>query len=171
MGWIILIVCVFIALGMYSCCVVAKQAEEAAEEMRLKRLLLDSERLTEAAIAAKSKYGKWVPCEERLPSEYDEVLVTWTTEVASKPLIAIAEYEPDEFLYSGGKWYFDDDIRAEIIECNNCHEKITQNNYIKHQEKCRIFKCKICQKQYKSRKSFSCSKCKNCFICFDCAIN
>lgn len=52
MGWITLIVCVFIALVMYACCAAEKQAEEAAEEMRLKRLLLDSERLTEAAIAS-----------------------------------------------------------------------------------------------------------------------
>lgn len=33
MGWIILIVCAFIALGMYSCCVIVKQADEDAERM------------------------------------------------------------------------------------------------------------------------------------------
>ena len=45
-------------------------------------------------------------------------------------------------------------LNSKIIECNNCHEKITQNNYIKHQEKCRIFKCKICQGKFKNYNNF-----------------
>jgi hypothetical protein len=57
--------------------------------------------------------------------------------------------------------------------CKKCINKINKKNLHQHSLELVIdnFKCIICEKQYKSRKSFSCSKCKNCFICFDCAIN
>ena len=54
---------------------------------------------------------QWTPCSERLPSECDEFLITWTASVTNGPLLAFAEYEPDAFLVSGGKWYLEDDMR------------------------------------------------------------
>ena len=54
---------------------------------------------------------EWIPCSERLPSENDEFLITWTASVTNGPLLAFAEYEPDDFLVSGGKWYLEDDMR------------------------------------------------------------
>ena len=55
--------------------------------------------------------GKWIPCSERLPSENDEFLITWTASVTNKPLLAFAEYEPDALLVGGGKWLLEDDMR------------------------------------------------------------
>lgn len=52
----------------------------------------------------------WIPCSERLPSEGDEFLITWTSSVTNGPLLAFAEYEPDALLVSGGKWYLEDDM-------------------------------------------------------------
>ena len=57
------------------------------------------------------KRGEWIPCSERMPSECDEFLITWTASVTNEPLLAFAEYEPDAFLVSGGKWYLEDDMR------------------------------------------------------------
>ena len=54
---------------------------------------------------------QWTPCSERLPSECDEFLITWTASVTNGPLLAFAEYETDAFLVSGGKWYLEDDMR------------------------------------------------------------
>lgn len=54
---------------------------------------------------------EWIPCSERLPSECDEFLITWTASATNEPLLAFAEYEPDAFLVSGGKWYLEDDMR------------------------------------------------------------
>lgn len=54
--------------------------------------------------------GEWIPCSERLPSEGDEFLITWTSSVTNGPLLAFAEYEPDALLVSGGKWYLEDDM-------------------------------------------------------------
>lgn len=53
----------------------------------------------------------WIPCSERLPSECDVFLITWTASVTNEPLLAFAEYEPDDFLVSGGKWHLEDDMR------------------------------------------------------------
>lgn len=55
--------------------------------------------------------SEWIPCSERLPSECDEFLITWTSSVTNGPLLAFAEYEPDALLVSGGKWYLEDDMR------------------------------------------------------------
>ena len=49
---------------------------------------------------------EWIPCSERLPKYYDEYLVT--LESPQMLIIGIAEYEPDEMLVAGGKWYLDD---------------------------------------------------------------
>ena len=57
-------------------------------------------------IKGKSFYNK-----DRLPSECDEFLITWTSSVTNGPLLAFAEYEPDALLVSGGKWYLEDDMR------------------------------------------------------------
>lgn len=53
----------------------------------------------------------WIPCGERLPSEGDEFLITWTSSVTNGPLLAFAGYEPDALLVSGGKWHLEDDMR------------------------------------------------------------
>ena len=50
--------------------------------------------------------SRWIPCSERLPEYYDEYLVT--LESPQMLIIGIAEYEPDEMLVAGGKWYLDD---------------------------------------------------------------
>lgn len=63
------------------------------------------------SIFMKNAVSKWIPCSERLPSECDEFLITWTASVTNKPLLAFAEYEPDALLVSGGKWYLEDDMR------------------------------------------------------------
>lgn len=50
--------------------------------------------------------SKWIPCSERLPEYYDEYFVT--LESPQMLIVGIAEYEPDEMLVAGGKWYLDD---------------------------------------------------------------
>ncbi len=51
------------------------------------------------SVTPKQRTGKWIPVSERLPEEYGEYLITWTSILGehstkrTKPLIAIAEYE------------------------------------------------------------------------------
>lgn len=127
MGWIILIVCVFIALGMYSCCVVAKQAEEAAEEMRLKRLLLDSERLTEAAIA--SDVGRRRGFKDGYEACRDE-LAEKMKEVADRPK---------------GEWIvIHKGYDITLVSCSNCGKRFRIPNYNFKSERTRWKCCPIC---------------------------
>lgn len=37
--------------------------------------------------------NNWIPCSERLPEEYGEYRITWTTSASKKPFIGDAEYE------------------------------------------------------------------------------
>lgn len=58
----------------------------------------DAEKLTKLGIeetVAKWKrrleQTRWISCSERLPEEYGEYLITWTTSQIKRPLIAISE--------------------------------------------------------------------------------
>ena len=60
--------------------------------------------------------GGWIPVKERLPEEYGEYLITWTTSQTKRPLIAICEYEITseyDYKYSRfkGEWLLDDYIK------------------------------------------------------------
>ena len=37
--------------------------------------------------------GAWIPVAERVPGEYGEYMITWTTSMCKKELLGIAEYE------------------------------------------------------------------------------
>ena len=60
---------------------------------------------------------QWIPCSERLPEEYGEYLVTWTTSQSKRPLIAICEgeetleydHERNRFKF---EWLLDDYIKV-----------------------------------------------------------
>lgn len=39
------------------------------------------------------KTGRWIPVSERLPEEYGEYLITWTTSQSKRPFIGISEGE------------------------------------------------------------------------------
>ena len=53
---------------------------------------------------------EWTPCSERLPEDNDVYLVTAELEYDNGRICKsdeLAEYEPDPFLVTGGKWYID----------------------------------------------------------------
>lgn len=64
----------------------------------------------------KPKTGHWISVSERLPEEYGEYLITWTTSSSKKPFISICEceetlvydYEHNRFKV---EWLFDDYIK------------------------------------------------------------
>ena len=64
------------------------------------------------------KTGRWIPCSERLPEEYGEYRITWTTSDApSKRFIGDSEYEvtsvwDEERKDFKGEWLLDDYIKA-----------------------------------------------------------
>ena len=60
---------------------------------------------------------RWIPVSERLPEEYGEYLITWTTSSSKKPFIAICECEnttvyDHEHIRFKVEWLFDDYIKA-----------------------------------------------------------
>jgi len=60
---------------------------------------------------------QWIPCSERLPEEYGEYRITWTTSASKKRFVGDAEYEvTDEWndKRNGfkGEWLLDDYIKA-----------------------------------------------------------
>lgn len=60
---------------------------------------------------------RWIPCSERLPEEYGEYYITWTTSLSEKPFIAICEgevtseydFEHERFKF---EWLLEDYIKA-----------------------------------------------------------
>lgn len=59
---------------------------------------------------------RWIPTSERLPDEYGEYLITWSTTLSERPFIGIAEYEIlDEYDYTSnrfkGEWLLEDYIK------------------------------------------------------------
>lgn len=61
--------------------------------------------------------NKWIPVSERLPEEYGEYLITWTTSQSKRPFIGISEgeetleydHEHNRFKF---KWLLDDYIKV-----------------------------------------------------------
>ena len=59
-----------------------------------------------------SAQPRWIPCEERLPEEQDEYLVTWVTKrYSGKRLVGIGIFEYD---LSEDNWLFDDYMNAYV---------------------------------------------------------
>lgn len=62
------------------------------------------------------KQTEWIPCEKRLPDEYGEYRITWTTSASKKRFVGDAEYEitsewDDEHYRFKGEWLLDDYIK------------------------------------------------------------
>ena len=60
---------------------------------------------------------RWIPCSERLPEEYGEYRITWTTSASKKRFVGDAEYEvtdewDDKRNDFKGEWLLDDYIKA-----------------------------------------------------------
>ena len=60
---------------------------------------------------------QWIPCKERLPEEYGEYRITWTTSASKKRFVGDAEYEVTDELDDKrndfkGEWLLDDYIKA-----------------------------------------------------------
>ena len=83
-------------------------------------LNLDRTRMVNTAldtVIEAAEETRWIPCSERLPEEYGEYLITWTTSQSKKSYIAICEceitneydYEYDRF---NVEWVLDDYIEA-----------------------------------------------------------
>lgn len=58
----------------------------------------------------------WIPCSERLPEEYGEYRITWTTSASKKRLVGDSEYEvtsewDEEHCRFKGEWLLPDYIR------------------------------------------------------------
>ena len=59
---------------------------------------------------------QWIPCKERLPEEYGEYRITWTTSASKKQFVGDSEYEitsewDDEHYRFKGEWLLDDYIK------------------------------------------------------------
>ena len=59
---------------------------------------------------------QWIPCSERLPEEYGEYRITWTTSASKKQFVGDSEYEitsewDDEHYRFKGEWLLDDYIK------------------------------------------------------------
>jgi hypothetical protein len=73
----------------------------------------------ERAVICGTQEPKWIPVSERLPEEYGEYLITWTTSMNTYPhnaFIAICEYEvtseyDHEHYRFKGEWLLDDYIK------------------------------------------------------------
>lgn len=70
-----------------------------------------------SALAYGVQKPHWIPCSERLPEEYGEYRITWTTSASKHLFIGDAEYEitsewDDERNDWVGKWLLDDYITA-----------------------------------------------------------
>ena len=58
----------------------------------------------------------WIPCKERMPEEYGEYRITWTTSASKKRFVGDSEYEvtsewDDEHYRFKGEWLLDDYIK------------------------------------------------------------
>ena len=59
---------------------------------------------------------QWIPCSERLPKEYGEYRITWTTSASKKRLIGDSEFEvtsewdAERYRFKG-KWLLDEYIK------------------------------------------------------------
>ena len=81
-------------------------------------LVMDSEKIIEAynlAIKLLSEQH-WIPCSERLPEEYGEYRITWTTSASKKRLIGDSEFEvtsewDSEHYRFKGEWLLDNYIK------------------------------------------------------------
>ena len=69
------------------------------------------------ALSSSENPNKWIPVNERLPEEYGEYLITWTTSQSKRPFIGISEgeetleydHEHNRFKF---KWLLDDYIKV-----------------------------------------------------------
>ena len=91
----------------------AKLLREAADTIKVQ-----SAKIHAYAMERSTAYynGGWISVKERLPEEYGEYLITWTTSQTKRPLIAICEYEITseyDYKYSRfkGEWLLDDYIK------------------------------------------------------------
>ena len=63
-----------------------------------------------------SEIPQWIPCSERLPEEYGEYRITWTTSASKKRLIGDSEFEvtsewDGEHYRFKGEWLLDNYIK------------------------------------------------------------
>ena len=77
---------------------------------------VDIEALKMAIKALKEPEHRWISCSERLPEEYGEYRITWTTSVSKKRFIGDSEYEvtgewDDKRNDFRGEWLLDDYIK------------------------------------------------------------
>ena len=94
--------------------------EEAIEYFKgRKTYVVDKEmrKAEQMAIEALEQEPKWIPVDERLPGEYGEYLITWTTSRSKKPFIAISEGEvTSEYDHENNRfrfeWLLDDYIKV-----------------------------------------------------------
>ena len=68
------------------------------------------------ALRALPSAQQWIPCKERLPEEYGEYRITWTTSASKKQFVGDSEYEitsewDDEHYRFKGEWLLDDYIK------------------------------------------------------------
>ena len=91
--------------AMYSLC--DPTLEEYKENPHIDAIVETLENLSEP----------WIPCSERLPEEYDDYLITYTTSQSKRPFIAICEgeetreydHERNRFKF---EWLLEDYIKA-----------------------------------------------------------
>jgi len=65
-----------------------------------------SEKLHAESMERSSQYynGGWIPCEDRLPTEYSNYLVTWKDKTSDKNYLEIVEHDPYQ---NGNPWMGD----------------------------------------------------------------
>lgn len=78
---------------------------------------VDIEALRMAIKALEQPEQRWIPCSERLPEEYGEYRITWTTSASKKHFVGDSEYEvtgewDDKRNDFKGEWLLDDYIKA-----------------------------------------------------------
>ena len=73
----------------------AKLINDAADTIELLSAKLHASQMERSS---QYYHDGWIPCEERLPEEYGEYRITWTTSASKKRFIGDAEFEVT------GKW-------------------------------------------------------------------
>ena len=87
------------------------------EVMNTIRNHINAEQLIHMLPSVKPQEPRWIPVSERLPEEYGEYLITWTTSQSERPFIGISEgedtleydHEHNRFKF---EWLLDDYIKA-----------------------------------------------------------
>ena len=85
------------------------------KEELLKALRYDRQQYEKGYADAKSEQ-RWIPCSERLPEEYGEYRITWTTSASKKRFIGDSEFEltsewdAERYRFKG-EWLLDEYIK------------------------------------------------------------